>query len=150
LGVTYDFVTLISEQRGAPYFVRRHVEYAEYYTPYSIAFVTKDRVFQYALEKGYIQKSKITMLAVAEAILNVIDGKQAIELISRFKDKIGYSATELKNKLHITKQERQKWTQKNLLMVTGTYETRAYGQYLTCPVYDALQIIELTEKEIDE
>ena len=111
-----------------------------------LRFVPKEQLIDYALKHGHICDRKITASDVVTTILNVMDINMASELVKLFGHKIGYTATELQERLLITKSERQKWTKKSLLKVTGNYTVREYGRYIECPIYDALQ--EITQDDI--
>jgi DNA polymerase-3 subunit epsilon len=113
-------------------------------------FLLKDDLYKFALNKNLIKEGSYTKGNIIDAIEKNLDQVLALEALKEFKHTIGYTATETEGLLRISKSERVKWTKKNLLNVTGTYEVRAYGTYLDCPIYDGVQIIELMEKGVDE
>ncbi len=113
-----------------------------------IYFLLKSDLIDFALQKEFIIKESLTKGEVIEAILSNITDELALELTNKFSDKIGFTASEIEELLGITKYERKKWTRKGYLNVTGTYEVRAYGKYLNCPLYDVIQIINLTNEDI--
>lgn len=115
-----------------------------------IYFVMKQPLIDYALKKGLINKASVTKYEVKDIILNNLNQDMACELVELFSDSIGFNSNEIEKRLNITNKERKKWTKKGLLKVTGTYQTRAYGKYLDCPIYDTCQILNLTQDIISE
>lgn len=115
-----------------------------------IYFTPRAKLSKYAYEKNIIGIKTMNKDEIISAILYKLDEATAVELTNLFKDCIGFNAGEIESKLNITKSERQKWTKSGLLSVSGTYQTRAYGKYLDCPIYDVFQILSITQDMISD